>query len=188
MMVDGVKVIVQPVSNQIVQIQTVFRGGVQNYDTSKAGIEDLALTALTECGTANDDKNSFKNKLDKVSGQIYSRAGMDFSTFSLNCIKEDLSTVWPLYEDALTKPHFDEKEFARIQQDAINSIKESESQPDYAIEKLAKTTAFAGMNYAKDPSRYTNFRKESDGCSEVKDFYTINSNKIANAFCRGRRS
>lgn len=63
MMVDGVKVIVQPVDNEIVQIQTVFRGGVQNYDTAKAGIEDLALTALTECGTANDDKNSFKNKL-----------------------------------------------------------------------------------------------------------------------------
>jgi hypothetical protein len=59
MMVDGVKVIVQPVDNEIVQIQTVFKGGVQNYDTSKAGVENLAITALTECGTANDDKKQF---------------------------------------------------------------------------------------------------------------------------------
>src|SRR3954447_19282609 len=85
MMVDGVKVIVQPVDNEIVQIQTVIKGGVQNYDTSKAGIEALAITALTECGTVKDDKNSFKNKLDKVSGQMYGGAGMDYSTFSLNC-------------------------------------------------------------------------------------------------------
>jgi len=171
MMVDGVKVIVQPVNNEIIQIQTVFKGGVQNYDTSKAGIEDLAITALTECGTANDDKNSFKNKLDKVSGQIYGNAGMDFSSFSLNCIKEDLNTVWPLYEDAITKPKFDEKEFDRIRQDAVNSIKEMESQPDYSIEKLAKTTAFAGMNYAKDP-RGTATSVKKLTAAETKNFYT----------------
>ncbi len=170
MRVDSVKVIVQPVDNEIVQIQTVFKGGVQNYDTSKAGIEDLAITALTECGTANDDKNSFKNKLDKVSGQIYGNAGMDFSTFSLNCIKEDLSTVWPLYKDAIAKPKFDQKEFDRIKQDAINSIKERESQPDYSIHKLAKSTAFAGMNYAKDPSG-TETSVKSLTAAEAKDFY-----------------
>lgn len=170
MMIDGVKVIVQPVDNEIVQIQTVFKGGVQNYDTSKAGIEDLAIRALTECGTANDDKNSFKNKLDKVSGQIYGNAGMDFSNFNLNCIKEDLNTVWPLYVDALTKPRFDEKEFDRIKQDAINSIKEQESQPDYSINRLAKNTAFAGMNYAKDPSG-TESSVKSITVAGAKDFY-----------------
>lgn len=170
MMVDGVKVIVQPVNNEIVQIQTVFKGGVQNYDTSKAGIEDLAIRALTECGTVNDDKNSFKNKLDKVSGQIYGNAGMDFSTFNLNCIKEDLNTVWPLFTDALTKPRFDEKEFARIKQDAINNIKQMESEPDYSINKLAKNTAFAGMNYSKDPSG-TEASVKSISAAEAKDFF-----------------
>ncbi|MDB5248270.1 MAG: hypothetical protein JWQ40_2664 [Segetibacter sp.] len=170
MFVDGVKVIVQPVNNEIVQIQTVFRGGVQNYPASKAGIENLAIRALTECGTENDDKNSFKDKLDKVSGQVYGNAGMDFSTFNLNCIKEDLNTVWPLYQDAITKPKFDEKEFRRIKQDAINSIKEMESQPDYAIEKLAKATAFAGMNYAKDPDG-TEASVQGLTTAEVKNYY-----------------
>lgn len=170
MMVDGVKVIVQPVINEIVQIQTVFKGGVQNYDTSKAGIEDLAISALTECGTENDDKNSFKNKLDKVSGQMYGGAGMDYSTFSLNCIKEDFNTVWSLYTDALTKPRFDTKEFERIRQDAINNIKQMESQPDYSINKLAKNTAFAGMNYAKDPSG-TEASVKGISVEEAKDFY-----------------
>src|SRR3954470_16075642 len=51
MMIDGVKVIVVPSGNEIVQIDMVFKGGVQNYPADKTGLEKLALNALTECGT-----------------------------------------------------------------------------------------------------------------------------------------
>lgn len=43
------------------------------------------------------------------------------------------------------------KEFERIKQDAINILKAQASQPDYAIGKMAKETAFSGKNYAKSP-------------------------------------
>jgi hypothetical protein len=42
MMVNGVKVIVQPSGNDITVIQTIIKGGVQNYPAAKAGIETLA--------------------------------------------------------------------------------------------------------------------------------------------------
>jgi hypothetical protein len=71
MTIDGVKVIVHPSHNQLISVVTVIKGGVQNYPAEKQGIEGLAIRALTECGTVNDDKNSFKDKLDKVSGQVY---------------------------------------------------------------------------------------------------------------------
>jgi predicted Zn-dependent peptidase len=151
MTIDGVKVIVQPSGNEIVEIKTYFKGGVQNYPADKAGIESLAINALTECGTAKDSKNSFKDKLDKVSAQMSGDAGRDFSNLTMNCIKSDFATVWPLYVDALTAPLFDEKEFLRIQQDAINQLKAQASQPDYSVDKLAHETAFSGRNYAKSP-------------------------------------
>ena len=151
MNISGVKVIVQPSNNEIVEIQTFIKGGVQNYAANKAGIESVAITALTECGTAKDSKNSFKNKLDKVSAQMGGSAQMDYASFTMNCIKSDFEVVWPLYVDALTTPAFDKKEFDRIKQDAVNSLKAQASQPDYAIEKLAKQTAFSGKNYAKSP-------------------------------------
>ena len=151
MNVNGVKVIVQPSGNEIVVIQTIIKGGVQNYPVTKAGIESLAMTALTECGTAKNDKNSFKDKLDKVSAQMNGNSDMDYATFSMNCIKSDFETVWPLYTEAMTSPRFDPKEFDRIKQDAINNIRANESNPDFAIDKMAKQTAFAGKNYAKDP-------------------------------------
>src|ERR1041385_3140511 len=101
MTIQGVKVIVQPSGNEIVEIRTLIKGGVQNYPADKAGIESLTMNALTECGTAKDDKNSFKDKLDKVSAQMYGEAGRDFSSLTMNCIKSDFATVWPLYVDAL---------------------------------------------------------------------------------------
>jgi predicted Zn-dependent peptidase len=151
MNINGVKVIVQPSGNDIVVVQTVIKGGVQNYPANKAGIENLAITALTECGTVKDDKNSFKDKLDNVSAQVGGNSGMDFASFTLNCIKNDFETVWPLYTDALLAPRFDAKEFDRIKTDAVNFIRANESSPDNAIDKMAKQTAFAGKNYAKDP-------------------------------------
>ncbi len=152
MTVNGVKVIVQPSGNEIVEIITVFKGGVQNYPADKAGIESLAITALTECGTKNDSKNSFKDKLDLVSAEIGGSAGMDYSSVTLNCIKSDLDQVWPLYVDAITVPVFDTTEFSRIKQDAISGLKSQASRPDFAISKMAKETAFKGKDYAKSPT------------------------------------
>ena len=151
MNINGVKVIVQPSGNDIVEVRTIIKGGVQNYAAAKAGIESLAMTSLTECGTLKDDKNSFKNKLDKVSAEMGGYTEMDYATFRMNCIKGDFTTVWPLYVDALVTPRFDAKEFLRIRQDAITGLKANESNPDYAIDKMARQLAFAGKNYAKEP-------------------------------------
>ncbi len=179
MTVEGVKIIVHPVQNQLVDILTVFKGGVQNYAASKQGIESLALNALLECGTKNDDKNSFKNKLDKVSGQIYSSADMDYSTVGMNCISTDLNAVWPLYVDALTAPRFDEKEFTRIKQDAVNMIGMQESDPDYTINKYAKKVAFNGRDYAKDPSGSVDILNKLTA-AETKAYYNqiLNKNQM----------
>src|SRR5450432_1238138 len=152
MTVNGIKVIVQPSGNEIVQVLTLFKGGVQNYHADKAGIESLAITALTECGTQKDSKNSFKDKLDKVSAEIGGFAGMDYSTVTLNCINSDLDQVWPLYVDALTVPRFDSSEFARIKQVAITGLKSQASRPDFAISKFSKETAFKGKDYSKSPT------------------------------------
>ena len=151
MNISGVKVIVQPSGNEIVEILTIIKGGVQNYPANKAGIENLAITALTECGTLKDDKNSFKDKLDRVSAEVGGSTNMDYASFRMNCIKNDFDVVWPLYVDAMTIPKFDSKEFDRIKQDAITSIKANESNPDNAIDRMARQVAFAGRNYAKEP-------------------------------------
>jgi zinc protease len=170
MNVEGVKVIVDPANNQLITIITVIKGGVQNYPAEKQGIESLAIRALTECGTVNDDKNSFKNKLDKVSGQISGSSNMDYASLRMNCVSTDFNVVWPLYSDALTSPKFDENEFARIRKDAVNLIRDGESDPDNAISKNAKKVAFRGKDYAKDPDGTEGIVSKLT-VTEVKNYY-----------------
>lgn len=176
MNVNGVKVIVQPSGNEIVEILTIIKGGVQNYPATKSGIESLAITALTECGTMKDDKNSFKDKLDRVSAQMGGSTNMDYASFRMNCIKSDFDAVWPLYIDAMTVPKFDGKEFDRIKQDAITSLRASESDPDNSLDRMARQTAFAGKNYSKEPqgtiSSITSLTAE-----ETKKYYQSIFNK-----------
>jgi predicted Zn-dependent peptidase len=152
MLVNGVKVIVVPSGNDIVQVDMVLKGGVQNYSIKDAGIERMALRALTECGTLKRDKNSFKNSLDEVDAQINGFAGRDVSKVILNCIKSDFETVWPLYVEALTMPKFDAKEFTRIQQEVLTQLRQQESNPDFALQKMAMETVFKGMDYEKMPN------------------------------------
>ena len=152
MLINGVKVIVVPSGNEIVQVDLVIKGGVQNYTTEQAGIERMALRALTECGTMKRDKNSFKNVLDDVDAQMAGFAGRDASRVFMNCIKTDFETVWPLYVEALTMPKFDAKEFARIKDEAITQLRQQESNPDFALQKMAMETVFKGMDYAKMPN------------------------------------
>jgi len=149
-MVDGVKVIVQPSGNDIVVIQTVFRGGVANYPADKTGIEAMAMRSLTECGTLKHDKNSFKDALDRVSALMGGANAKDYSVFTMNCIKSDFDTVWPLYTEAITEPKFDTTEFSR-KRDAISGLKQSESRPDASIDKFAEKVAFADRDYGKYP-------------------------------------
>ncbi len=152
MMVSGVKVIVVPSGNEIVQVDMVIKGGVQNYPADKAGVEKLAMTALTECGTTKRSKNDFKNALDEVDAKMYAYTGLDAAHIQLNCIKSDFETVWPLFAEAVTMPKFDAKEFARIKEEAINGLREEESNPDAALQRMAMQTAFKGLDYAKQPN------------------------------------
>jgi zinc protease len=168
--VDGVKVIVQPSGNDIVEIQTVIKGGLQNYPADKMGIESLAMTALTECGTVNHAKNSFKDALDKVSAELSGSTNKDYAVIRMNCIKTDFDAVWKLYTEAITQPRFDTVEFKRIKQDAINSLKETEGEPDAAIDKFANKVAFAGRDYAKDPQG-TQAIIEKLTAKETKTYY-----------------
>jgi len=170
MTVNGVKVIIQPSGNEIVQVLTVIKGGVQNFSADQAGIEDLAMTALLECGTKNDSKNSFKDKLDKVSAYIGEDAGLDFSKISLNCIKSDLDVVWPLYVDCITVPAFDSIEFDRMKRNDISIVTNESSAPDYAIKTMALETAFKGKDYAKSELG-TEKTLGKMGVAETRNYY-----------------
>jgi predicted Zn-dependent peptidase len=88
----------------------------------------------------------------------------------MNCIKNDFETVWPLYVEAITQPKYDTTEFRRIKQDALTNVKAADSQPDFAIEKMANDVAFKGRSYSELPMGTTQTINMLTA-QQVKDYY-----------------
>ncbi len=149
--VDGIKVIWKPTTKDIIHINMYYRGGVFNYPADKAGIENLALAAATECGTKKYPKDAFKDEQDAFGIEIGGSSGYDYGTISLNCISKYFNEGWNLFADAITRPVFEGKEFGLLKEKVISSVKQNESNPDDRINQLSVQHAFIGTPYAINP-------------------------------------
>ncbi|MFD2164457.1 M16 family metallopeptidase [Paradesertivirga mongoliensis] len=178
--VAGIKVIMKPTQKEIINVSMYYRGGVANYPADKAGIENLALAATTECGTKKYDKDTFKDREDAFGVEVSGSSGYDNGTVSMNCISRFFDEGWGLFADAVTNPVFEEKELEMLKEKLISGIKQSESDPDERIEQLTIKNTFGGTPYAIDPiGEETTLAKLS--AAEVKDYYynqLLNKNRM----------
>ena len=150
--VDGIKVILKPTQKQIINISMYYRGGVANYPAEKAGIENLALAAATDCGTKKFNKDAFKDREDAFGVVVTGSSGYDNGAISLNCISRFFNEGWDLFAEAIVNPVFDAKELEMLKEQMISGLKQSESDPDDRIDRLTIQNAFSGTPYAVDPA------------------------------------
>ncbi len=178
--VAGITVIYKPTLKQTINVSVYFKGGVGNYTADKAGIENLAISAVTECGTAKYNKDAFKDKADDYGISVYGSAGRDNAVIGLNCISQYFNEGWDLLAQAVTSPAFDEGEFGKLKQKAISGIKQSSSSPDARLNDMAMQNAFAGTPYAMNPAG----TEETVGAikaGDAKDYYyntLLNKNRM----------
>jgi len=177
--VGGLKVILRPTVKEIISVRMFYRGGVNNYDASQAGIEDLALSATTECGTKKYNKNAYKDLQDQYGIEIGGSSGYDFGTISMNCISKYFDQGWDLLSEAIMNPIFDPRELDLLKAKMINDIRQAESDPDSYVEKMAVKNAFKGTPYATSPSgeEATISRFSS---TDIKNYYSglLNKNRM----------
>jgi zinc protease len=177
--VAGIKVIFRPTVKEVINVRMFYRGGVSNYTAAQAGIEDLALSATTECGTKKYNKNAYKDFQDQYGIEIGGSSGYDFGTISMNCISKYFDQGWDLLSEAIVNPVFDPRELEFLKAKMINDIKQSESDPDNYIEKLATQNAFKGTPYAVDPSGEESTLSKFTS-ADVKSYYAnlLNKNRM----------
>ncbi len=174
--VDGIQVIFKPTVKEIINVSMYFRGGVTNYSSQKAGIENFALMAATECGTKLYSKNAFKNIQDEYGIAISGSSTYDYGTIELNCIAKYLNQGWKLFDEAINNPVFDKREIELVKSKLISGIKQSDSDPDGHIEDLAMKDAFKNTPYAIDP-KGTEGLVQSFNQGEIAAYYRNLLNK-----------
>ncbi len=173
--VDGIKVIYKPSVKKIINVRVYFRGGVTNYPIIKAGIENFALEATTQCGTKKYGANALRDTCDKYGIIISGNSSYDSGFIQLNCIAKYFNTGWDLFTDAVNNPVFDASQTDLLKGKMLSHIKSYYSNANNNLSDVLMKSAFANTPYAINPIG-TEQTIAGITADDLKDYY----NKILN--------
>ena len=150
--VNGLKVIfVANKANDIIAANMYLRGGSAALDMRQGGVEDLALRVAV-LATKNFPKDKLNAELERMDTRLFSSAGRDYSSISLQCVKQNFVRSWKVFADVLLNPSFDSLDVELERGKALSSIRQSKDSPDQYLSSLAKEAYFIDHPYSVDPS------------------------------------
>ncbi|PCJ94876.1 MAG: peptidase M16 [Flavobacteriaceae bacterium] len=137
------------------------------------GTASLAMNLMDE-GTKDMNSLEINEKLQLLGASLSTYSNQDMSHISMNTLKPSLDASLDLFADVILNPAFPEKEFNRLKEDQINSIKREKSQPiSMALRVMNKylygddhpySNPYTGTGYEETVSKLT--RKD------VQSFYS----------------
>jgi len=177
--VAGIKVIYKPTLKNVVSIRMYFRGGVNNYQAGKAGVEDLALYAATNCGTKNRGANAFRDSAERYGVLFDAASTYDYGYIQVNCVSKYFNKGWELFSESILSPAFENSEVELLKNRDILFVKDRMATPENRLRALQMQNVFAATPYAVDP-RGTEQTLEDLTAADLKAHYQsiLNKNRI----------
>ena len=178
-MVDGIKVIYKPSVKKVINVRLYFRGGVTNYPVIKAGIENFALEAVSQCGSKKYSADAIKDTCDKYGINLFGNSGYDSGFIQLNCIAKYFGVGWDMFTDAVNNPTFDAGQTDLMKNKMLSYIRNYHSNNNNNLSDILMQTAFANTPYAINPLG-TEQTIAGITADELKDYYSkiLNKNQI----------
>lgn len=168
--VDGLKVILRHSVKGTISARLFVMGGTSNYSKDKEGIESLALNLVMQSGPESMTKESFNAAAEKIGARLNANAGYDYSNFSLTAVKMYWDESWNLFSKAITNPAWRQDEYEVFRDQLVTASKQSISNPDAQLGRLAMSKAWEGTDYQKFPSGSPDVL-ESLTLEDVKNHY-----------------
>ena len=149
--INGIRVILKPSTNNVVSGILFITGGVRNYDLATEGIENMALSVAADGGTAKYPKDKWHDITEQKGISIDASSSYDYSTYDIRTIDKNWNTAFNLLADLVTHPAWDANSFEQIKGATISGLKQQESDPDSKLHKMSITSTFKGTPYESDP-------------------------------------
>lgn len=136
------------------------------------GTAKLALNLLDE-GTTNRTALQISDELDRLGATLSTGSSLDTSFVKLSALKEHLGPSLDLLADVVLRPAFRQADFARLQKQQLDTIRQEQSEPKTVAFRVvprllygpghAYSTPFTGSGDAESVARLTP--------ASVKSFY-----------------
>lgn len=147
----GLEIIRYPAPSELVVMDVIFKGGVENYPKQKAGIELLAIQTAVNGGTKTKDAVAFQRALQFCGASLETSFEMDYSRIRLTCLKRKFRCAFALLSEALMEPAFDAESFKVIRAQGVLDADAAAKDVIRMSGRKARELAFARSPYERHP-------------------------------------
>jgi len=154
----------------LVQFSLVIKGGQLLDDMGKVGVANLITDMMME-GTKNKTPIELEEAIDELGANIFMYTGREAITMMVNCLTSKLNDVYQLVEEILLEPRWDEKEFARVKKQTIESINRSKVSPTAVARNVFNKLIYGDKHIFSIPTLGTAESVEAITIDDLKAYY-----------------
>ena len=148
--VNGLKVILKRRPSAPTYAAGLFiKGGARNLSPANAGVENFALLAATEAGTKYP-RQALRRELSRTGTKLSPASNNDYSAIAIASTRENFDRIWDVFADVSMNPAFAPDDVERVRQQIFAGLREAESVPDVALDRLEERVVYSGHPYSND--------------------------------------
>ena len=132
------------------------RGGERSVPATKSGLMDVYGEVWRTGGTKTKTGDQLDDFLEQRGAKIETEGGVESTSLSWNCLKEDFDDIFPLLADLLQNPEFRADKIQIAQKGLYDGISRRNDDPSHiAGREAAKLVYGANSPYARTPEYAT---------------------------------
>ncbi len=157
----------------LVQFSITLRGGMLLDDPEKIGVANLMTDIMME-GTKTKTPIELEEAIDELGAFVRMYTTRESIVMTANCLSSKFQQVYDLVDEILFEPRWDEKEFDRIKDETVETIKRRKVNPSgVASDVFAKLIYGKGHKLAMS-TLGTESSVEAINMDDMKTFYESN--------------
>jgi zinc protease len=146
--VNGLEILIKRIPGaELASGHLYIKGGVRNWSSANAGVEDLALSTAASGGTTTLDKDAFARRLAALGSGIGASSGNDYSSIRMTSIIKEWDTTFALLMDTFLHPALPASELEQHRQRSLSALHHELENPDGRLRLAMHEKIFAGHPY-----------------------------------------
>jgi zinc protease len=128
-----------------------IRGGELSVPAGKSGLTDIYGEVWRTGGTKSQTGDQLDDYLEQRAAKVETAGGIDSTSISFSCLKEDFDDVFKIFEDVLRNPEFRADKIAIAQKGAYDAVSRRNDDPSQISAREAAKLVYGATNpYARD--------------------------------------
>lgn len=157
----------------LVDFSLTLKGGMLLDEPGKVGVANLMTDIMME-GTKNKTPLELQEAIAALGATIRMSTADETIVIQANTLSSKLEQTYALFEEMLLEPRWDEKEFARIKQETIETINRRNVDPASVAEKVHRKLIYGPGHILSHPTLGEPAVVEKITLDDLKAFYERN--------------